>query len=338
MVLGIPKTEFMEKEQENPRERVLTGRDSTERDFSTVSPSARSLLLLKGLTNIPFARQAAELMLAPEKYAPDLSDKDLRYWVRVVHFENRYWSIDQLLSDLPVKNILELSSGFSFRGLATVMQEGYYYIDTDLPGVIETKREFIGALQQRYAGGRAGERAGDRAGDRAAERAAESVNAGTNSQFDILPLNALDKDRFEEIVGRFPGGELAIVNEGLLMYLNMDEKRRLCGIIHGILKRCGGYWITADIYLKREMDPDLRLDDKLARFFEQHHVRDNMFESFQAAEDFFREEGFVIDKEAVIDPSRLSSLHYLMETATPEQLGRMGQARKIHASWRLKLP
>jgi hypothetical protein len=334
MVHGIPKTEVMEKEQENPRERDLTERDSPERDFSTVSPSARSLLLLKGLTNIPFARQAAELMLTTEKYAPDLSDKDLRYWVRVVHFENRYWSIDQLLSDLPVKNILELSSGFSFRGLATVMQEGYnmregynmqegyYYIDTDLPGVIETKREFIGALQQRYAGDRAG----------------EMVNAGTNSQLDILPLNALDKDQFEEIVSRFPGGELAIVNEGLLMYLNKDEKRRLCGIIHGILKRRGGYWITADIYLKREMDPDLKMDDKLARFFEQHHVRDNMFESFQAAEDFFREEGFLIDKEAVIDPSRLSSLHYLMETATPEQLGRMGHAGKIHASWRLKVP
>jgi hypothetical protein len=34
--------------------------DGTNRNFNTISPSAKSLLLMKGLTNIPFARQAAE--------------------------------------------------------------------------------------------------------------------------------------------------------------------------------------------------------------------------------------------------------------------------------------
>jgi hypothetical protein len=41
------------------------------RDFSSISPSARWLLLAKGYTNIPFARETAELLEYPNKYIPD---------------------------------------------------------------------------------------------------------------------------------------------------------------------------------------------------------------------------------------------------------------------------
>ncbi len=121
---------------------TITGQtDSPDRDFNTISPSARTLLLLKGLTNILFARATAEAMLSPEPYIPDYSSTDIRFWGRVAHFESRYWSIDQLLSGLPIKNILELSSGFSFRGLVHAKEEGVYYIDTDLPDLIDSKKK-----------------------------------------------------------------------------------------------------------------------------------------------------------------------------------------------------
>lgn len=102
------------------------------RDYNSISPSAKSLLLLKGITNIPCARDAAELVTFPGKYNPDLDNKDLAFWKRVVHFESRYWSINQLLEGLTINNILELSSGFSFRGLDTVRNREVHYIDTDL--------------------------------------------------------------------------------------------------------------------------------------------------------------------------------------------------------------
>jgi hypothetical protein len=63
----------------------------TTHNFNTISPSAKSLLLMKGHTNIPFARQTAELIEYPEKYNPDFSNKGMTFWARVVHFENRYW-------------------------------------------------------------------------------------------------------------------------------------------------------------------------------------------------------------------------------------------------------
>ena len=182
---------------------------------------------MKGLTNIPFARQAAELILAPEQYKPDLDNRDVGFWARVLHFEMRYWSIDQLLEGLPAKNILELSSGFSFRGLEQSRRNGIHYIDTDLADVINTKKEFITSLQ--------------------------NESGKLEGKLELFPMNALDENQFQEIVKHFPNGEIVVVNEGLLMYLDTKEKEKLCSIIHKILKERGGYWITADIYIKNKL-------------------------------------------------------------------------------------
>lgn len=96
---------------------------------------------MKGMTSIPYARETANLLVYPEKYAPDTNNSDFMFWARTLHFEERYWSINDLLRDLPVKNVLELGSGFSFRGLETSKEIGVYYIDTDLPGVIAEKKK-----------------------------------------------------------------------------------------------------------------------------------------------------------------------------------------------------
>src|ERR1700733_498044 len=87
------------------------------KDFSSISPSAKSLLMMKGYTNIPYAKQTAALMQGAEIFDLSFDDKDFWFWVRVMHFESRYWSIDQLLQQTDSKNILELSSGYSLRGL-----------------------------------------------------------------------------------------------------------------------------------------------------------------------------------------------------------------------------
>src|SRR4051812_17239717 len=106
------------------------------RNFNTISPSAKALLFTKAHTSIPYALKAAELAAAPEKFSPDYTRTEMMFWGRVLHFENRYLSVSSLLDDLPIKNILELSSGYSFRGLDRVTHKECYYIDTDLPEVI----------------------------------------------------------------------------------------------------------------------------------------------------------------------------------------------------------
>src|ERR1700757_2311837 len=155
----------------------MTTPEVKERNFTTVSPTAKILLMAKGYTDIPFMRQAAELMLAPEKYEPDYKRRDLSFWLRTVHLENRYKSIDQLLQGLGITNILELSSGFSFRSLEAAKQKGVHYIDTDLPGIIDTKKSMIEAL---------------------------SKDMKLEGKLEVEPLNALDESRFKELVSHFP--------------------------------------------------------------------------------------------------------------------------------------
>jgi hypothetical protein len=284
---------------------------SISRDFNKISPSAKSLLLTKGLTKIPYAYQAAELMMYPEPYHPDTLNQDIRFWTKVFHFEERYWSIDNLLNGLQINNFLELSSGFSFRGLEYVKQEGIHYIDTDLPGVIELKRDFIRKLQ--------------------------ADNGQIKSRLEVLALNALDEKAFSEIISHFPPGKIVIVNEGLLMYLDLKEKEKLCRIIHEILKLRGGFWITGDIYIKNQPENNSVKIDINKHFFEEHKIEDNKFDNFGAAKSFFNQNGFVIDKEADTDYSKLISSRYLSNCRKDNNTLNKRETIKIRSTWRLKV-
>jgi O-methyltransferase involved in polyketide biosynthesis len=283
-----------------------------ERNYSNISPSARMLLMMKGVTPIPFAREAAELMAKPEKYIPDYDNKDMFYWMRVMHFEERYTSINQLLDGLDIKNMLELSSGFSFRGLEyTSKHEGIHYIDTDLPGVIEQKKNILEDLTTDLAAG---------------------------SKLELLPMNAVKEDEFKEVTSHFNAAPITIINEGLLMYLDDTEKKQLCKNIRDLLKERGGYWITADIYTKLEM-PQLHgtQDDELSKLVERERIEEKKFESFEQAHEFFEEQGFTVEKIAQPNYMALSSTQYLLKTLPPEIAKSGDGPPRIHETWRLKV-
>lgn len=284
----------------------------SKRDYSVISPTAKSLLLLKGGTPIPYARRVAELITQPSPYMPDYTNTDFNILARIVHFEKRYWSLDNLLEDIPAKNILELSSGFSFRGLHRVQQHDCHYIDTDLPEIIALKKEFVTELQS-----------------------AQAMSKGT---LEILPLNALDEEQFNAVIDRFPPGEITIINEGLLIYLGPAEKEKLFATIHRVLKERGGYWITADIYVRKKSSLfKVQFSEKEKQFFEQLKTEENKFESFKAAKAFFENAGFVIDKEAQVNRSKLSALPHLLKKSSFLKLFFLSRAGKTQTTWRLKV-
>jgi O-methyltransferase involved in polyketide biosynthesis len=281
------------------------------RDFSSVSPSARWMILLKGHTSIPYAREVAELLEYPDKYYPDFKRRDFTFWASTLGLERRFRSINQLLTELSVKNILELSSGYSFRSLEYTRQKGVHYIDTDLPDIIAAKKEFLSGLIK--------------------------DESNSNGKLELLPLNALDATNFLEITGKFSEGAIAIVNEGLLTYLDKQEKETLCSIIHAVLMERGGYWITADIGLKnKETKLGLTFNNEIKEFNEQHHTEGNSFESYKEAEMFFREMGFVIDKEAKLKYAEMSSFKYMIRSLTLRHLFKLRNTGQIQATWRLK--
>jgi len=290
---------------------MVTARQAA-RDYSSISPTALSLLLMKGYTSSPYAKEAAELIERPRPYVVDFSDKDLIFCMRVAHFEARYYTINRLLADLGIKNILELSSGFSFRGLDLIRRNEIHFIDTDLPEVIEKKKELI-----------------------------DELTAGAPSKpgkLELVPVNALNKEQLIETVGRFSTGPVIIVNEGLLIYLGPEEKKSLSSSIRQILLEHGGYWITADVYKKNDaIAQNFRREDKLQELFDQHRIEENKFESFEQAEEFFRVNGLIVDKEAEPDYSSLPVMQKVMERVTPEQIAQLMGSGKLHTTWRLKV-
>jgi O-methyltransferase involved in polyketide biosynthesis len=162
--------------------------------------------------------------------------------------------------------VLEIAGGLSFRGLALAQRHAVTYVDTDLPAMIESKARLVAALD---AGPLVGE-------------------------LRLRALDALDPEGFRAAVAELPPGAIAIVNEGLLMYLDPGEKRRLAASIREALVARGGVWITADIYLRSPPDPRIGQDDRLRDFLAAHRVEEQKFESRAAAEAFFTEAGFAI--------------------------------------------
>ena len=282
-----------------------------DRDYSSISPSAKALLLTKGLTPIPFAREAASLLFGDdsiEQARKRIADET--FLLRLIHFENRYWSVDTLLDEFGGKNILEISSGFSFRGLNRAIGNAeVFYVDTDLPEIMDIKRRLTTELLERG-------------------------QFALNGTLRMETLNVLNEGAFNQIIATFPDGPLTIVNEGLLVYLDEGEKRRLCSIIHKILTERGGHWITGDIYIKTERRVG-DSNDEFSQFLKKHHVDDNKFESFEQAEEFFNSCGFEVSKKLTVVPEKLSAAKYL----SPETIARLqkpGARVRVHETWAVK--
>lgn len=241
------------------------------RDYSSISPSALSLLLMKSGSTIAFAKEAANLLwgdAVPEELAHAMTAENARRRLR--HFENRYRSLDRLLAEAALPRVLEIGSGLSFRGLELARKSEIFYLDTDLPSIVELKSDLVAKLHP-------------------------DALAGT---LRVQALNALDSDAFGSAVDGIPEGPLAIANEGLLVYLDEREKARLASNVRTALLARGGAWLTADVYVQNAGGSAPTVGYGRSReFLDKHRVEQNKFSSWRAAEQFFAQHGFVIAKK-----------------------------------------
>ena len=221
--------------------------------------------MVKAHTTLPFARQAAELVFGADAVAADESTGDADERRR--HFELRARSLDTALDDVAAQHVLELAAGFSFRGLDRAARSHVTYLDTDLPGVAAAKAELVATL-------------------------APAALSGT---LRVHALDALDREAVEAAVAMLPPGPIAVVHEGLLMYLDPAEKAQLAATIHACLRARGGVWITADVYVRRDTNP-VR-NPVVAQFLIDHNVEQNKFADWAAAEAFFTGHGFAIARK-----------------------------------------
>jgi O-methyltransferase involved in polyketide biosynthesis len=235
------------------------------RDFSTISQSARWLLMIKARTTLPFAREAAELVFGADAVAAVEPSPDAD--VRRHHFEQRARSLDAMLDEVAAERVIELAAGFSFRGLDRAIRGRVSYLDTDLPAVAEPKAELVASL-------------------------APAALSGT---LRVQALDALDRAAFAAAVDSLPPGPIAVVHEGLLMYLDDAEKAQLATTIRACLRDRGGVWITADVYVRGGALPSR--SPVVAQFLIDHDVERRKFADWAAADEFFTGHGFRIERK-----------------------------------------
>jgi hypothetical protein len=198
--------------------------ENNENDYSKISPTAKITAYWKSLSDIPYSKEIA-IAVKAEQTARQMTGDRIE-WSKGFSpsgFEARYKAINYGLRKNGIENVMELASGLSPRGLE-IISKGGIYVGTDLPEMYNESSKIIIDI---------------------AIREGISLN-----NLHLQSANVLDIDELENAAKYFKGKKFAICNEGLLMYLNKDEKSQMAENVRKILMNNDGCWITTDIDFK----------------------------------------------------------------------------------------
>jgi len=231
-------------------------------EYEKISPTALGVAYCRALTDIPFSKELFEQLISVSDVEPRQFET-MRSLTPM--FEARFKLTDRILNEEAAVQVLELAAGFSPRGLAF---KGSAYVEVDLPGVMAIKRKLVGAI-------------------------------GSRANLFIEDGNVLETEAMERVSSHFSPGALFVVNEGLLRYLNFEEKAAVARNVHDLLKKRGGAWITPDITVLRER-PTNEISDLTKEIGKSigRDLKEQAFENEKAAVHFFRELGFSVQSRS----------------------------------------
>ncbi len=267
----------------------------TDFDYNKISITAKLVAFFRQFSDIPFAKEVAEYVHAADAVTEiakqfdesgasfSNSDSELPEDAKVYApvLEARYKSLVQLIRNSGTTQVLELASGFSLRGLAMSQNSDLVYVDTDLPGIREEKSKLVADLR--------------------AQRP-ESVT----DNYHIAIANALDYSQLEAAVEAFrKDRKLVIVNEGLLMYLSVEERSHLAENVRQILTMfSSGAWITPDFSTRAIVE---NVPEKIKHFRKaisgttDRAIYENAFENEEDIDEFIRAHGFLAEHHYQVD-------------------------------------
>ena len=134
----------------------------------------------------------------------------------------------------------------------------------------------------------------------------------------IVSGNALRLADINNAVSSFnPKKPVAVVNEGLLRYLNFDEKTQVANNVHEVLSSFGGVWITCDTTPKKFLATQDKVTkpgmNKKLSSISGKNFKDNMFEDNEHAVKFLSDLGFSVEVHPFTE--------IINELASPKKLG-----------------
>ncbi len=250
--------------------------------YEKISPTAWGVAYHRSQSDIKYAQEIFDELDAVVKPTDPL---EIEYLKRskeskiAPQFEARYKLIDRLIAENKTNQILEIASGLAPRGLEmTEKDPSLRYVEVDLPVMTRYKREILQALF-------------------------EKGKAKPQPNLYIEDGDALDYNSLLAAVRYFKNEPITIVNEGLLRYMNFDQKAIVAKNIHALLEKFGGTWITSDITLIRllKRDEERKANVKMVQALSGMNVEDNAFESEQAAVKFFEDAGFSVERHSFLE-------------------------------------
>ncbi len=244
-------------------------------EHERISPTAWVVARLRTFTDIPYSQEVFEALQAIVRTTQSAAEiEKLEGMIEpetAVFMEARVKLVNRLIKESGVKQMLELAAGFSPRGMDLTKDPSIAYAEMDLPGVMDEKRQIIEAL----------------------------VSQGklpARPNLHCYDGNALNAEDISEATTAFKKEPVAIVNEGLLTYLDFDEKAKVAKNVHSLLEVFGGVWITPDLSLwsggkaqtvNRKIESVTKIDKQKISFQDE-----------AAARRFFEELGFSVESHS----------------------------------------
>lgn len=264
-------------------------------DASLISVTAKVAAYYRQFSDIPFAQETAKLIGADAAYEQILREHGLdrdKLTFYAPMFEARYKSLTQLIHQSGASQVLELASGYSLRGLDLTRGDALRYVETDLPEVVAAKRSLLEDVRQQH---------------RIPASPRHVVTAADALDFDQVRAAAAVLD---------PRQPVAVLCEGLIMYLSKSETEQLATNIHHLIGAfAGGSWITPDFTFRveaRDLPPErVRLREAITGVT-QRQIDASAFEDGHDLTAFLGRVGFNVQIRSQIDESpSLSSIRAL---------------------------
>lgn len=264
-------------------------------DSSLISVTAKVAAYYRQFSDIPFAREIAKLIGAEAAYDQILREHGLerdKLTFYAPMFEARYKSLTQLIHQSGASQVLELASGYSLRGLDLTRRDAIRYVETDLPEVVAAKLSLLEDVRRQHG-------------------------ILPSPRHVVTAADALDFDQIRAAAAVFdPRQPVAVLCEGLIMYLSKAETEHLAANIHRLIGEfAGGSWITPDFTFRveaRDLPPErVRLREAITGVT-QRQIDASAFEDGQDLAAFLGRVGFNAQVRSQIDETpSLSSIQAL---------------------------
>src|SRR5579883_892774 len=259
-------------------------------NFDRISPTALLVACARQMSGLPYTREIVELTdaftVVKQFLALDNQTADklasgapvrLQTAIGAALIEARYRAIEQGLARFRPTQILELASGLLPRGMIWSENPEITFVESDLPTMIEQKQQVVEHL----------------------------IGSRPNLHFQAIDSTQRPNPLLCNAV--FDAAKpLAIVCEGLLMYLTFAEKQQVCANVRELLQTYGGVWITSDFSTledrqrRHQHEVMQQIDAKIASATGRAFA-DNEFATVDHAKQFVAAQGFQVEAFSRVD-------------------------------------